>query len=65
VENTDVIGADFYDRGWLYKVRGRPDPGAVDVKGYIEHLERTIDKMLERPWKSAEVGGLGSETRGT
>jgi glycine cleavage system H protein len=36
-----------YGEGWLYEVRGEPDPTAVDVNGYIVLLDATIDKMLE------------------
>jgi len=36
-----------YSEGWLYEVRGQPDPTVVDVKGYIALLDATIDKMLE------------------
>jgi glycine cleavage system H protein len=36
-----------YGRGWLYRVRGRPDPESVDVAGYIALLDGTIDRMLE------------------
>ena len=35
-----------YAEGWLYEVRGQPDPSAVDVNGYIALLDATIDKML-------------------
>lgn len=46
---TDITLAesDPYGRGWLYRVRGRPDPESVDVNGYIAILDATIDKMLE------------------
>ena len=36
-----------YAEGWLYAVRGEPDPAAMDVHGYIALLDATIDKMLE------------------
>ena len=36
-----------YAEGWLYEVRGEPDPAAMDVNGYIALLDATIDKMLE------------------
>ena len=35
-----------YGEGWLYSVRGRPDPKATDVNGYIAVLDATIDTML-------------------
>ena len=34
--------------GWLYQARGEPDPGSVDVYGYVAILDATIDKMLEK-----------------
>ena len=34
--------------GWLYQARGEPDPGSVDVHGYVAILDATIDKMLEK-----------------
>ena len=44
-----------YTRGWLYGVRGEPDALSVDVHGYMAHLEATIDKMLEKPFKTPEL----------
>jgi glycine cleavage system H protein len=41
------IESDPYGRGWLYRVKGRPDPESVDVKGYVAILDATIDRMLE------------------
>jgi glycine cleavage system H protein len=41
-----LIDSKPYAEGWLYEVRGEPDPEAVDVKGYIAILDATIDKML-------------------
>ena len=54
-EDTEVICRDPYGDGWLYAIRGAPDPKAMDVHGYVSHLEATIDKMQERPWRSAEI----------
>ena len=54
-EDTEAICRDPYGDGWLYSVRGRPDPGVLSVDGYVEHLNRTIDKMLEQPWKSGNL----------
>jgi len=42
-----LLDAKPYAEGWLYEVRGEPDPAAVDVQGYIALLDATIDKMLE------------------
>jgi glycine cleavage system H protein len=41
-----LMDAKPYAEGWLYEVRGEPDPSAVDVNGYIALLDATIDKML-------------------
>jgi glycine cleavage system H protein len=45
----DVTLADSqpYGDGWLYAVRGKPDPGATDVHGYAALLDLTIDKMKD------------------
>ena len=42
-----AVEADPYGGGWLYRVKGRPDPDSVDVNGYIAILDATIDRMLE------------------
>lgn len=42
-----VIDDDPYDAGWLYSVRGTPEPGHTGVDGYIAVLDATIDTMLE------------------
>lgn len=42
-----AVESDPYGRGWLYRVRGRPDPASVDVHGYIAILDATIDRLLE------------------
>ena len=41
------VESDPYGRGWLYRVKGRPDPASVDVEGYVAILDATIDRMLE------------------
>jgi glycine cleavage system H protein len=49
--DKDITLADHdpYGAGWLYRVRGTPEPNSVDVSGYIELLNLTIDKMQEKP----------------
>lgn len=42
-----AVENDPYGRGWLYEVRGEPEPGSVDVEGYAAILDATIDKMLQ------------------
>ncbi len=41
-----LIDHDPFDQGWLYRVRGQPDPRSTDVNGYIAVLDATIDRML-------------------
>jgi glycine cleavage system H protein len=43
-----LADADPYGRGWLYKVRGEPEAGCLDVHQYIEILNLTIDKIKEK-----------------
>jgi glycine cleavage system H protein len=42
-----LVETDPYDRGWLYEVRGQPDPGAVPAGGYAEVLDSIIDRLLQ------------------
>ena len=44
-----------YSDGWLYEFSGSPDSCVTDVTGYVEHLDRTIDQMLDSPWKNAAL----------
>ena len=45
-DDITLLENDPYGRGWLYAVRGAPEPEAVDVHGYVGILDATIDKML-------------------
>ena len=40
-----LIDDDRYGRGWLYEIRGTPEPAAVDLHGYAQLLDATIDRM--------------------
>jgi len=40
-----LIDKDPYHAGWLYLVRGTPEANSVEVEGYIQMLDATIDKM--------------------
>ncbi len=42
-----VVKSSPYVDGWLYAVKGQPEPSSVDVDGYIEHLDKLIHKMQE------------------
>ena len=46
--DVTLTDSDPYGEGWLYAVRGTPDPNAVDVHGYIQLLDLTIDKMQSK-----------------
>ena len=46
-EKPDLVNADPYGAGWLYGVAGTPDSQCVDVHGYRDILDRTIERMLE------------------
>jgi glycine cleavage system H protein len=53
-QDACIVRTDPYDVGWLYAVRGQPEPESLDVHGYIEYLNGTIQKMAEE--------GHGEET---
>jgi len=55
----DITLADHdpYQKGWLYRVRGVPDPKAMDVQGYIAVLDATIDKMLDNRHAGGDTDG--------
>jgi glycine cleavage system H protein len=50
------VETDPYGSGWLYQVRGEPDPGSVDVHGYQVFLDATIDKMMASRHTEAHGG---------
>jgi glycine cleavage system H lipoate-binding protein len=41
-----LLDSDPYEQGWLYQVRGQPEPSAVDARAYTEVLNAAIDAML-------------------
>jgi glycine cleavage system H protein len=45
---TDItlMDSDPYERGWLYRVRGKPTPDSFDVHAYVAVLDQTIDEVL-------------------
>jgi glycine cleavage system H protein len=49
-----LIEDDRYRRGWLYAVRGTPEPMAMDVDGYAALLDETIDRMRHSHLEQAE-----------
>ena len=47
-DNVKIISKDPYGAGWLYLVQGTPDPNCINVEVYRDHLDKTIDRMLEK-----------------
>jgi len=41
-----LIESDPYERGWLYRIRGKPAPDSLDVYRYVAVLDQTIDEVL-------------------
>ena len=48
-QDITLTDTDPYGQGWLYEIRGNPEPNSFDVRGYTEVLDLTIDKMQEKP----------------
>jgi len=44
--NIRLLVTEPDQKGWLFKVRGEPDKGCLDVRAYVSLLDTTIDKML-------------------
>ena len=47
-QDISLVDTDPYGKGWLYNVSGTPESNSVDVQGYVEILDLTIDKMKEQ-----------------
>jgi glycine cleavage system H protein len=43
-----LVESNPYKQGWLYRVRGTPEPDSLDVHGYVAVLDATIDRMLDQ-----------------
>jgi glycine cleavage system H protein len=54
-ESIALIDTEPYGAGWLYAVNGRPDARCLDVQGYVQLLDQTIDRILEQQ-KAGESG---------
>ena len=48
--------SDPYERGWLYAAYGEPEPGHLDVHGYIDHLQETIDRLQASRYSDGDSG---------
>ena len=44
-QDACIVRTDPYEVGWLYSVRGEPEAESLDVHGYIELLDATIQRM--------------------
>jgi glycine cleavage system H protein len=47
VNRIAVVDDDRYRRGWLYEVRGMPEPNAMDMRAYAALLDETIDRLRQ------------------
>jgi len=47
-EKISLISKDPYGAGWLYEIRGEPDPRCLDVQAYRTLLDKTIDRILSQ-----------------
>ncbi|MFN7140651.1 MAG: glycine cleavage system protein H [Limisphaerales bacterium] len=47
-DQIETIGKSPYTDGWLYKVRGKPDANCGDVHFYVDLLDQTIKRLLEK-----------------
>jgi len=53
-EKIALISEDPYRAGWLYTVQGRPASQCVDVYGYRDVLDQTIDRLQEQTGKKSK-----------
>jgi glycine cleavage system H protein len=44
-DRIGLVDDDRYRRGWLYEIRGVPEPRAMDLHAYAGLLDETIDRM--------------------
>jgi glycine cleavage system H protein len=56
-----LVESEPYKRGWLYRVRGEPADPRLDVQGYVELLDTTIDAMLRDRHKAGGGEGAGGD----
>lgn len=54
VDRIAVVDDDRYRRGWLYEVRGEPEPNAMDMHAYASLLDETIDRLRHSRREAAE-----------
>jgi glycine cleavage system H protein len=54
-EQITFVNQDPYGQGWLYLVKGKPDPKCLEVGSYCELLDATIDRLLAQRQKQGEA----------
>jgi glycine cleavage system H protein len=54
VNRIAVVDDDRYRRGWLYEVRGMPEPNAMDMHAYAALRDETIDRLRQSQREPAE-----------
>jgi glycine cleavage system H protein len=54
VDRVAVVDDDRYRRGWLYEVKGTPEPKAMDMYAYAALLDETIDRLRHSQPESTE-----------
>ncbi len=52
VTSLEPLSEKPYDEGWIYEFEGHPDERAMDVSGYRNLLDATIDRMLQKEQES-------------
>ena len=53
-DRIGLVDDDRYRRGWLYEIRGAPEPQAMDLHAYAGLLDDTIDGMRNSYKEPAE-----------
>jgi glycine cleavage system H protein len=53
-ERIALVNSDPCSAGWLFAVDGEPDHKCVDVRGYCDLLDKTIDRLVERESSSKQ-----------
>lgn len=51
-DQLEALSDHPYDQGWLYEFEGAPDQRAMDLAGYRNLLDATIDRMLQKEQES-------------
>ncbi len=57
----DLVNAEPYGAGWLYRARGTPDAQCMSATAYIGLLNATIDRMLAQQKDSDPAAAADSD----